>query len=59
MSDRGIRVTVLDHATGKTETTELPVGEYMLLTTEPCHVAHTQVFAKGTHILTIKGRIRR
>lgn len=55
---KGVRVTVLDHATGQTETKEIPPGEYLIICTAPCDVAHTQVYPKsGTHVLTIKGRI--
>ena len=57
MSEKVLRITCTDLATGESETTEIPAGEYVLLTTEPCHVAHMQAFpAKGTHVVTIKGR---
>jgi hypothetical protein len=53
----GIRVVVLDHATGNVETVELPRGEYLILTTAPCFVSSTQAYPKkGTHVLTVKGR---
>lgn len=52
-----LRVTVTDLATGETESTEIPSGEYLVVTTKPCHVATTQAYpTKGTHVLTIKGR---
>lgn len=55
-----LRVTVEDLETGDKETKEMPKGEYFILTTAPCHVAHTSSYpAKGTHILTIKGRTAR
>jgi hypothetical protein len=53
----GIRVTVVDLGTGATETIEVPLHEYLLLTTGNCHVSATQVYPKkGTHVVTIKGR---
>ena len=54
-----LRITVEDLETGDKETREMPAGEYFLLTTAPCYVAHTQTHANGTHVLTIKGRINR
>jgi hypothetical protein len=51
-----IRVTVVDEQTGDTEETVVPDGEYLLLTTDPCFLAHTAAHANGTHVLTIKGR---
>ena len=57
---RGLLVTVEDLEAGTTETVEMPMGEYFILTTEPCHVSHTQVFGGGKTVqLTIKGRILR
>jgi hypothetical protein len=57
--ERGIRVTVEDLKTGEKQTRDVPPGDYMLLTTEPAHVAHINAFANGTHVVTIKGRTRR
>lgn len=55
-----VRVTVEDLATGEQQTKDLPDGEYFVLTTGGCHVAHTNSYpAKGTHIVTIKGRTAR
>ena len=52
-----ITVTVTDDQTGETETTSVRDGDYVLICTEPCHVASQQAYpAKGTHVLTIKGR---
>lgn len=51
-----IRVTVEDLATGDIEVAEVPLGEYLLLCTEPCWLAHTKAHANGTHVLTVKGR---
>ncbi len=61
MSDKKIlRVTVEDLETGDKDTKEMPAGEYFVLTTSPCYVAHTNSYpSKGTHILTIKGRTAR
>jgi translation elongation factor P/translation initiation factor 5A len=60
VSEAVLRVTCEDLATGEKESVELPAGEYLVLTTEPCHVAHTQAFpGKGTHVITIKGRTAR
>jgi hypothetical protein len=55
-----LRITVEDLETGDTETKEMPAGEYFILTTSPCYVAHTSSYpSKGTHIVTVKGRIAR
>lgn len=52
-----LRVTVEDVETGEQQTTELPAGEYLVIATDPCHVASTQAYpTSGTHVLTIKGR---
>jgi hypothetical protein len=52
-----IRVVVTDEQTGDTETVTVPDGDYFLVCTEPCHLAHVQSYpTKGTHVLTIKGR---
>lgn len=57
---KGLRITVTDLETGSVETVEMPMGEYFLLTTEPCHVSHTQMFGGGKTVqLTIKGRVPR
>jgi hypothetical protein len=56
-SDGVLRVTVEDLVTGDKDEAILPAGEYLVITTEPCHTAHTQAFpGKGTHVVTIKGR---
>jgi hypothetical protein len=52
-----VRVTVIDEQTGEEETVVVPDGEYLLTVVDPCHLAHTQVHANGTHVLTIKGRL--
>jgi hypothetical protein len=53
-----LRVTVEDLETGEKATRDVPSGDYMLLVTAPAYVAHTNVFANGTHVVTIKGRTR-
>ena len=55
----GIRVEVTDLKTGDRDSAVLPPGEYLVLTTEPCHIANTQAHGNGTHIITIKGRTAR
>lgn len=57
MSEKGIRVTVLDLKTGETETAEIEPGNYIVVCAEPAHIAHTQAHANGTHILTVKGYV--
>lgn len=61
MGDQAIlRITVEDLETGETESREIPAGEYFILCTSPCHVAHTNSYpGKGTHIITVKGRTAR
>lgn len=52
-------MTIRDEQTGDVETVRVPDGEYFILATEPCHVAHAQAYANGTHVLTIKERAPR
>lgn len=57
---RGLKITVEDLKTGDIEWVEIPMGEYFILTTEPCHISHTQMFGGGKTVqLTIKDRIVR
>jgi len=51
-----LRVTVTDVEIGDTDTVEVPEGDYLLVCHEPCHLHHTNAYANGTHVLTIKGR---
>jgi hypothetical protein len=51
-----LRVTIVDEQTGDTEETTVPDGDYLLICTQPCYIAHTSAHANGTHVLTIKGR---
>lgn len=51
----GIRVTVEDLETGEVQTQEID-DDYVLITAGSCHVAHTNVYSSGTHVITIKGR---
>lgn len=52
-----LTVTVHDNETGETATKEVPDNDYFLLVTGTCHVAGFQTYpAKGTHVITVKGR---
>jgi hypothetical protein len=51
-----IRVTVVDEQTGDSETTTVPDGDYLLITTEPCYQHYVAAYANGTHVITVKGR---
>lgn len=51
-----LHVTVRDEQTGDVETVRIPDGEYFILATAPCHVAHVNAHANGTHVLTVKDR---
>lgn len=53
-----LRVTVVDIETGDSDEAVVADGDYLIICTEPCHVAHTQAHANGTHVLTVKGRRR-
>jgi hypothetical protein len=50
-----LTVTILDHATGDTETAEVPDGDYLIVVTEPA-TESVQVYPNGTHVITVKGR---
>lgn len=52
-----LKVTIVDRETGDREEVVIPDGEYFLLTTSPCYLAHTNWYpGKGTAVLTIKDR---
>ena len=52
-----LRVQITDRETGDYEEVIIPDGEYFILTTSPCHVAHTNWYPiKGTAVVTIKDR---
>lgn len=53
-----LTVTVVNNETGRTETQQVPDGDYVLITAAPCYLAHSQAYISGTHQLTIKGRPR-
>jgi hypothetical protein len=53
---RVLRVTAVNLLTGETSTAEIGAGNYVLLITDPCHVAHEQHYDTGTTILTLKRR---
>jgi hypothetical protein len=52
MSD--VRVTVEDLESGETDIKTIPFGDYIIVTSNPCHVHGVQVYANGTHVVTIK-----
>ena len=49
-----VRVTVKDLATGEEEVVEI-MDDYVLIAVGECRLEHTNLYANGTHILTIKG----
>mgnify|MGYP001611056907 CR=1 FL=1 len=52
-----LRIVVEDLETGEKEVQEMPKGEYFILTTSPCYVAHTNAYpSRGTFVITVKGR---
>lgn len=53
-----IRVTTTDEETGDIETTRLDDGPngYLLVCGPGCELTHTQAYANGTHVLTVKPR---
>lgn len=58
MSDeprKGTKVSCLDIEKDDGDSIVI-VDDYVCVTDGSCYVAHTQVYANGTHILTIKGR---
>lgn len=56
MADPVLRVEVTDLTSGETRTEHVVAGDYLLLATDPCHVAGMQAYpTKGTHVITIKG----
>jgi hypothetical protein len=52
-----IKVTVTDLGTGDTEE-EVISDDYVITCAGDCYVDHVQMYANGTHVLTIKGRKR-
>lgn len=51
-----IRLTINDTVAQTTEEITLDENDYHIVMTGTCHIAHSQVFRNGTHVLTIKGR---
>ena len=49
----GTRVTAKDISTGESDSVEL-LDDYILITDGKCELTHTQVYANGTHVLTVK-----
>lgn len=50
-----IRVEVTDLKTGEKESSEIS-DDYVIITAGTCEVSNFQVYANGTHVLTVKGR---
>lgn len=50
-----IQVTVTDTDTDESETCTIE-DNYVLITAGTCYVAHTNLHANGTHVITVKGR---
>lgn len=50
-----LHVVATDVETGETFEATIPDGSYVLLCTEPCHLAHEQWYSNGTRCLTLKG----
>jgi hypothetical protein len=53
-----VRVTVTDLDTGDSEA-EVIADDYFMTCAGSCYVDHVQVYANGTHVITVKGRARR
>ena len=52
---KGVKVTVEDLETGEIQSLEI-MDDYIIVVAGECYVSGTQVYANGTHQLTIKGR---
>lgn len=53
-----VRVRVWDdEADDEPEEAVVPEGDYFLIATDPCTYG-VQAYANGTHVITVKGRIR-
>lgn len=55
----GIKITITDLTDSSSDEVTIPPGDYLLICVEPCYQSYVQVFASGTHQITIKGRIQR
>ena len=53
-----LKVTVSDAATGEVLGETVIYDDYVLVCAGAAHLAHTQVYANGTHVLTVKGSKR-
>jgi hypothetical protein len=53
-----VKVTVTDLDTGDSES-EVVADDYFMTCAGSCYVDHVQVYANGTHVITVKGRGRR
>lgn len=56
MSAQPIHVTCTDPETGEQGHAEVKPGGYLVVCAEPAYVAHEQVHANGTRVVTIKKR---
>lgn len=54
MSEKGIKVTVEDLATGEKDEAVI-WDNYILVTAGSCEQSSVQVFGNGTHNITVKG----
>lgn len=55
MEDERVTVTVTDHKTGETETSEVPRDSYILVCGQDCYVSYCNYFpTSGTVQLTLK-----
>lgn len=50
-----IRIAVMDLETGESESQEVS-DDYVIVCAGSCFLEHTQAYANGTHVLTVKGR---
>lgn len=46
-------MTATDISTGESDSVDL-LDDYILITDGKCELTHTQVYANGTHVLTVK-----
>lgn len=47
-------VTVKDEQTGESQEKRVRDGGFVLITCDPCYLAHTNAFKNGTTVLTVK-----
>lgn len=51
-----IEISVRDLDSNEPPETVVIDDDYMLITAGACYLHHTNAFANGTHVLTVKGR---